>query len=203
MLLTLFKQLCVKITYVPWLTRRQHLLWAAQPPLWLAWAESPVQLFCLLSGSQSPEAVHSAATPHKQHCFSTISRNVQQHCLRVFTQILLCQPERCAPVIRPHAPAPLLCSQHPPAELPHLTHCPSRPGSGPAASRSLLASESNTQRYTLLVHHRNKLSLTKYHRTWFCFNKKKHVIYENETWGFKAKFNILMAENKMSLCHLS
>lgn len=57
-------------------------------------------------------------------------------------------PVCCAPAGHPHAPASLLCSQHPPAGHLHLTHCPGTPGSGPAASRSLLASDANKQEHT-------------------------------------------------------
>lgn len=65
-------------------------------------------------------------------------------------------PVRCVPAVRPHAPAPLLCSQRPPAGLPHPTHCPGRPVSGPAASRSLFASVANTQTHTIMTYYRNK-----------------------------------------------
>lgn len=51
-------------------------------------------------------------------------------------------PVRCAPAGHPRAPASLPCSQHPPAGRRRLTHCPGMLGSGPAAFRSLLASDS-------------------------------------------------------------
>lgn len=65
-------------------------------------------------------------------------------------------PVRCVPAVRPHAPARLLCSQHPPAGPPHLTRCPGKPGSEPAASRSLFASDANTQTHTIMTYYRNK-----------------------------------------------
>lgn len=66
---------------------------------------------------------------------------------------------RCAPAGRPHAPAPLLCSQRPLAGLLHLTRCPGMPGSGPAASRSLFASDPTAQTDIKKTYYRNKSEL--------------------------------------------
>lgn len=65
-------------------------------------------------------------------------------------------PVCCVPAGRPRGPTSLLCSQHPPAELPHPTHCPGRPGSAPAASRSPSASDANAHRHRQQQHPWNK-----------------------------------------------
>lgn len=45
----------------------------------------------------------------------------------------------CSPPAPPPAPGQHFWSPHPPAALPHQTHYPSKPGSGPAAYHSLCA----------------------------------------------------------------
>lgn len=108
--------------------------------------EFRVHLSSLHFDSQPPEAWQRAATRTKNTIQIQIKytqpRTKSSLCWLKVIPCIPASPECCAPGVHPHGPTLLLCSQRPPAELPHLTRYPGRLGSEPSASHFQSLSDS-------------------------------------------------------------